>query len=397
LLAAAGVATVFGGVSAATAGDYGKVVIDDKAPIESAWTFCDTFNKMYFYKGDGFVKSARFLGRYQGQFISQQEDVNDTLNNGYHEYQHRRFRLGFEVELANDLTFYTEANIADGRELTQDRFINDFQDFYIEWEPSDDLLVRIGKQKQHITREDVESSKRIKSVERSAIVNEIAGARAWGAVVEFQTGEFRHEIGGWLYGGHRADPNWVDFSSNGGFNYNVAYPVSDTTTLHFDYVYADNGGGNFATEGDAATGFGPNYEHAFALGAEVEAGRFQMITDVIVALNRTESGALGRAGSIPPGNDTWGFYVQPSYDITEKLEAVFRYAYMDEGQEQRTQRFPTRQRVENYHTVYAGLQYFICGEKLKLMGGYEYASGDIFDSNNDVSGGSWQLAVRSYW
>ena len=87
----------------------------------------------------------------------------------------------------------------------------------------------------------------------------------------------------------------------------------------------------------------------------------------------------------------------PTYDITDKLEFVFRYAYMDSGREQRKQRFKVRQSAENYHTFYLGLQYFLCGEKLKLMGGYEIATGETYGTSDDLETGSWMLGVRSYF
>jgi len=386
------------------AGDYGKAIIDDKMPIE-AWEFCDIFKMGTLYEGDGFIKEVSLVGRYHGQYISGDEEINGVTNNGYHNWQHRRARLGIEIAMANDLTFSAEANVADGTGsrtgLINDSepFINDFQDFFLEWAPKDDFFIRVGKQKQHMTREDVESSKRIKTSERSPIVNEIAGARPWGVVVGFETGALSHQIGGWLYGGHADSPQWVDTSSGAGFSYNLAYELSETTNLYFDYVYADNNGGAGSSQGPAANGFGPAYEHAFALGTEFESGKFQLMSDLIYAANR-EAG-----GGIQAGNDTWGFYVIPSYDITDNLEAVFKYSYMAEGREQRPQRFgdnndgdrDARQSVENYHTVYAGLQYFICGERLKLMGGYEYATGDIFGTNNELNNGQWQLGVRSYF
>ena len=87
----------------------------------------------------------------------------------------------------------------------------------------------------------------------------------------------------------------------------------------------------------------------------------------------------------------------PTYEITEKLEAVAKYAYMDQGQNQRTQRFNVRQRVADYHTFYAGLNYYICGDKLKIMGGYEYATGEEFGTGTDITSDTWMLAVRTYW
>lgn len=374
----------------AHAGDQGKVVIDDKMPIE-AMSFCDIFDAGTLYEGDGFIKEIALHGRYHGQFISQREEVEGAPDNGFHEYQHRRFRLGFDIEMANDLTLVVEANIADSSGLTREVFFDEFHDLYLVWEPSDDFNISVGKLKHPFSREDIESSKRIKTIERSPVVNEIAGARPWGAVVGFTTGDYNHAIGGWLYGGHLDAPAWVDFSSNGGFSYNLSRDLSESTTVYLDYIYADNDGGASGSEGPAAQGYGPAYEHAVALGASYEKGRFELITDVIAGFNREGSGA------IPAGDDSWGFYVVPSYDITEKLEAVFRYAYLDSGREQRTQRFSVRQDVENYHTFYLGLQYFICGEKLKLMGGYEIATGESFGTSTGIDTGSWMFGVRGYF
>ena len=78
---------------------------------------------------------------------------------------------------------------------------------------------------------------------------------------------------------------------------------------------------------------------------------------------------------------------------------------MDSGREQRTQRFGhdgdgnrnARSNVENYHSVYTGLQYFISGENLKLMAGHEYAWGKLFGNDTDINTSSWQLAVRTYF
>lgn len=392
LLASAGTAAAFA-ASSLVAGDYGKAVIDDKMPIEGdPWTICDIFNYNTLYESDsGAIRGISLHGRYHGNFVSQQEDVGGVTNNGFHGWYHRRFRLAVEVEFANDLKLYAESNVPDFEGLTRGPFFDDFQDLYIEWEPSDEFFVRIGKQKQHFTREDIESSKRVKTVERSHIVNETAQGRPWGLVVGFETGDFSHEVGGWLYGAHAENPNWIDFDSNGGFSYNLGYDLNETTDLFFDYVYADNNGGATSAAGGSANNYGPAYEHAFALGAEYEQGRLEVMSDIVYALNRSAS------GGVPAGNDTWGFYIVPSYDISDNLEAVFRYGYMAEGRNHHTQRFPVRQAVENYHTFYVGLQYFICGEKLKLQGGYEYATGDLLGTTTSIDSGSWMFGVRAYF
>ena len=68
-----------------------------------------------------------------------------------------------------------------------------------------------------------------------------------------------------------------------------------------------------------------------------------------------------------------------------------------QGRKARPQQFDRRQNVEDYHTLYAGLNYYVCGDNLKIMGGYEYATGKVFGNPNtrDVDSGSWMLGVRT--
>lgn len=360
-------------------------------PIQAqAQELCDIFGKNTLFESeDGFVKKAKLHGRYQGQYISQEEDIDGT-DNEFDDWQNRRTRLALGLELDHDLSVYAEANFAKWLTDQDGPFFDAFHELVIEWKNEDSSLV-VGKTKQRFTIEDTESSKRIKTIERSAIANETGGARPWGAVYGFKAGGMKHDVGAWLYGAEERSPEWVDFDSNGGFSYNGSKKLNDTTELRIDYVYADNDGGNTGSEGDAANGFGPAYEHAFSVATKSEHGDIDLIVNGVYALNREGS------GDIPAGNDTWGFYILPSYELSDKLELVGRYAYMDEGREQRTQRFDERVEVENYHTVYGGLQYKICGDKLKVMGGYEYALGNLFDSDADIDTGSLQLAVRTYF
>ena len=77
---------------------------------------------------------------------------------------------------------------------------------------------------------------------------------------------------------------------------------------------------------------------------------------------------------------------------------------MDSGQNQRTQRFGAppgtgnnRQNVEGYHTLYAGLNYYLCGDNLKVMAGYELASGQLFGTTTDIDSGTWMLGIRTFF
>jgi len=390
-----------------------KVEVVDESPTVTPAKPWDIFTKNTLYKSDsGFIRGVKLKGRYHGQYISQDEDIGDVKDNEYDVYHHRRGRIQMDFDLDYNLSFGFDANIADGHgsrtALVRDdnSFINNFQTFNIQWKPSDDYYLIIGKDKQDITREDIISSRHIKTVERSAIVNEIGQQRPWGAQVGFFTKGIEHRLGAWVYGAQEDGPEWVDFRANKGASYNLSYPVKDDLSLHFDWNYVNNEGGLERARGDAAVGtFGSAYEHAFALGVDYEKGPFKVISDVIYGANREGVSASRGSAAIPAGDDTWGFYVLPSYKITDRLEGVFRYQYMDSGREQRVQRFGhdgdgdrnARLNVENYHSVYAGFQYFLSGENLKFMAGYEYAWGDLLKSDTDIKTGSWQFALRTYF
>ena len=406
LLASVGVAAVFA-AGTIVAGDYGKAVIDDKAPIESAWTLCDLFDNSTLYESDtGAIREISLNGRYHGQYISQSKDLGDQ-GIGYNNWQHRRFRLGLNVEFSNNVTLKTSADISDGSGsstgLTSGPFFNGWDEFYIDWEPKGELLqyVEIGKQKEAITREYSTSSRQILTVERSTIVNETTDMKPWGVTAGFKFFGMKHEFGGWIHGLDDNEPlgNWADFDSRGGFSYRGEVEITESTDLHLDYGFTNNSDGLASPQGSAGEVESSAYEHVLAIGTESEFGRLGLITDLIFGANREESGV------IPAGNDTWGFVVLPYYNITDKLQFVTKYAYMAEGREQRTQRFGEgvpnlqngRSRVENYHTFYAGLNYYICEHNLKLMAGYEYATGDEMGTGTDVSSDTWMLAIRTYF
>lgn len=392
------------GAASATAGEYGKAVINDKNPIvDTSW--CDLFKKNKLYEGDGFIKTVKFKGRYHGQWISQTEDTlagGVETTNGYHEFQSRRFRLGTEIEMENDLTFTASINVSDGsggagsHGLTYGPFFDDWDELNIAWEPSDEFYVIVGKSKQKITVENKMSSNSILTIERSAISNAVISNKPWGVAVGFEALGLSHEVGGWVTGadrdftGDRYD--WADFDSRGSLTYRNSFDFSESTEIQFGYQFTNNSDGFANPRGSADVSLGSAFEHVASLGTVSEFGRLGLITDVIYAANGMATGAL------PAGFDTAGVVIMPYYNITDDLQFVTRYAYMGEGREQRPQRYDVRQSVEDYHTFYAGLNYYVCKNNLKLMAGYEYATGDIYGSATDsVDTGTWMLGVRTSW
>lgn len=396
LLTGLGAITAISGGSV-VAGDWGKSVINDKAPIADAWSICDIFDYNTLYEGDGFVKSIELKGRYHGNLVSQTEDIGLT-HNGYHNYEHRRFRLGVAVEFQNDWSFEAVANIADGHGLTRGPFFNDWDTFVLSWAPSKTHYLTIGKEKQRITREYTTSSNSIQTVERSAITSEVAPGKPWGVTYGFEAFDIAHEVGAWVTGVDD-DMAWGRTDSRGSFSYRASFDLTEATKFHFDYAYANNSSGAADPRGNAAAHQVSVYEHVAAVGTVSKWDKLTLTTDLIFAANRNRQGGNAVRGdlAIPAGEDTWGLVILPTYDLTDKLQAVFRYSYMDSGREQRPQRYDVRANVENYHTFYAGLAYKVCGNNLKLLAGYEHATGDLFGGNRDIETGTWMLGLRTSW
>lgn len=378
----------------AFAGDYGKAIIDDEMPVEDPWTICDLFDYSTLYESDaGFIREVSLTGRYHGQWISASSDDDGSLGE-FNEFQSRRSRIGFEIGIFDNITFATEFNVTDSSgdsmEWQRGPFFNDIDTMLIEIE-GDGWDLWIGKDKFKVTREESTSSKRIKTIERSQITNEVVPGKPWGFNFGFATGDLEHVIGLGLTGSSEDDnraSGWglpTSDGSNAQFLYRLETGVSEATTLYLDYLYTNTGN---SSDDDIAS----SYEHVFALGTTNElSDRLKLTTDLIFGFNRDEQ------GGIDEGSDTWGLVILPTYDITEKLELVAKYAYMDTGRTQRPQRYADREEMTNAHSFYAGLNYYICGDKLKVMAGYEYLTADQIQDDDELSYDTWMLAVRTYF
>jgi len=96
---------------------------------------------------------------------------------------------------------------------------------------------------------------------------------------------------------------------------------------------------------------------------------------------------------------------QPTYDlIPKKLQLVARYTFANgdgpdsvtaQGRYERTAPDLTGSgRGETYHAAYLGAQYFIYGDKLKVLAGAEYADLDGGGNGGDYNGSTFLTGVR---
>ena len=106
------------------------------------------------------------------------------------------------------------------------------------------------------------------------------------------------------------------------------------------------------------------------------------------------------SGGDGTNSDVFGFYIQPTYDIIpKKLQLVGRYSYATSdgplgvvGQTRYEKKVAVNGGLgDAYHSIYGGAQYFIYGDKLKLLAGAEWARlendlGDSYDGFTLLTG-----------
>ena len=383
LAAGAGAAALLAG--SAFAGDA-KCVIDDKNPVPAPepWSICDLFDYSTLYKSDtGFFNKIALIGRYQGQWHNTDANQGDDAG-----WENRRFRAGLKLEFLDQFEFEGQFNL----NVDEGDFVEDVEDLTVSWEPNDDLYVTVGKQKAKVTREWSTTSRKIKTMERSQMVNQVVPDKLGGVVVGYHlTDALWAEVGGYTLD---VTDDWAlpEFNAGYGVSGRIGYDISEATEVRFDYLHMEQDPNNDT----------PPYDNVFSLNSESHWDAFGLVTDLIFATG-TDSARH---------DDAFSAVFMPTYKLTDKLEAVFRYTYStsDSATGIRLQKRYERAAADlnqygsDYNAFYFGLNYYICEDKLKLMTGAEYSSlgapavGSSHDKvSGDFDGWTYWAGVRLYF
>jgi hypothetical protein len=145
------------------------------------------------------------------------------------------------------------------------------------------------------------------------------------------------------------------------------------------------------------------YSWATALSAIYEKKNWGVITEAIYGDNGGANGLIPRRAG-----DFHAFVVMPWYWIIEdKLQAVVQYQYASSPESQGLQ-LPARYvraehenpavdvdngRGNEHHYLYAGLNYHLCRDRIKLMGGV--ALDDLTTRSGEVKALTYQVAFRT--
>ncbi len=322
------------------------------------------------YKNDAnpILEEFKLRGRYQGQYWDTDADQGSQSN-----WEDRRSRFGFDAKLF-------EKKIEIRADFQSNDGFNDFYDglvdAYIRWKPTSSLSFTLGKMKPLIGQYDfLESTNTQPTFERSQIFNQLGVNRATGFTAEGSLDEFSWRAG--IYsndtptntGGSGAFGDGEFGDLNGGISttLGVGYDLkeilhTEKADIHLDWLHSEREAGDFVL-----ARYDDIVSATFAVKQEAAAIVFE---------------SFFAAGGDGDDSDVYGFYVQPTYDIIpKKLQLVGRYSYANSAgplgviaQSRYEKPIATGgARGDNYNSFYGGVQYFIYGDKLKVLAGAEWA------------------------
>ena len=337
--------------------------IADKAPATVAATKEPSdFDKLWslatLYKSDAnpFIEELKLRGRYQGQYHWMDSNQGDADN-----WENRRSRLGFDAKLFDkQIELRLDAQSTDEFDPFYDRLV----DAYLKWRPSDAFSLTLGKQKPQIGYYDwLQSTNYQPTFERSQIFNQLKVDRTTGAVAEGKVDKFTYQAG--IYS-NEVDREFGHFEGGISYGAGLGYDLKESlglkkADLRLDWLHSD------LDKNDTVLS---KYKNLVSATLWLKDNRWSLVTEAFFA-----------TGGAP---DAFGFYVQPTYDlIPEKLQLVGRYSLstgdgaqsvsLQKRYEAEAPNLSAGGQGETYQSAYLGLQYFIYGDKLKVLAGAEYS------------------------
>ncbi len=380
------------------------------AASEEPTTFDKLWDHAVLYKDNTnpILEEFKLRGRYQGQYhaVKSVQGDDDT-------WEDRRSRFGFDAKLFNKKV-----------EIRADFQSNDhFEDFYdglvdayIRWKPVSWLGITAGKTKPLIGQFDwLESTNTQPTFERSQIFNQLGINRTTAITVEGTA-----DAWSWRAGVYSNDtPNgtgnsltkrppsgtWGDGEFghlDGGFSYSagVGYDFKSLLNLEkadfrFDWLHSDR-----QVDSDLVLN---KYDDILASTLWLKQDAASLVVEGYYATGASYKPLKGDTGN----GDVFGFFIEPRYDIIpEKLQIVGRYSFATgngdvslSAQSRYEQTAPDiipagKARGDLYQSIYLGFQYFIYGDKFKLLGGAEYAHLTGGPATDDYEGVTWLTGVR---
>jgi hypothetical protein len=396
---------------AATAGEEKDALPEIKQEPSNPGDWCEWLSNepvlIYQDKKNPWIDKFEISGRLHYQMGRVRGD--DVRGNSFDETfdEYRRARIETKIGFLNFFDAEIGVNLVDDR-----RFRND-PDNDLDWGydtfdsaifslnvdkligkgPFDDIKLHYGRMKLNVTEEVHTSSNKIMTVERSMLADKLGGAqsRPTGATLEFVKGDWTTVLG--VFSGED-DSEFIGGWNDGEFYYaSIQWEMNNDWRFVLDHVQNNQSGL------DDALG----YAQATSLAAIYEKKRWGVMLNLIHGDNGTNLNPL-RQG------DFHGAIVMPWYWIVkDRLQLVARYQYArsdePEGLRLDTRYVRALHSAPNpdldsgfgdeNHSFYLGLNWHLCGDNLKVMGGIAY---DTMSARTDtIDATTYLLAIRTYF
>ena len=360
--------TVLAGQTSAPA----KETVKEESIYDRLWSYPTL------YKNDdsSFLNELRIVGRFHGDVYN----VDSGL--GYDsDWRVRRLRLGLKAKFFHNLDLHVETDLDP---QFDNPWYSRLTDAYVAWKFCEAAKITIGKHSAKFTLDGGTSSNELITLERNNLSNNLWFTTEYisGVSLSGKVGGFQYNAG--YFSGGTETKEFGNFDEGHFALLSLGYDFAKQlgvkkALLRADYVYNDRNVESTATR---------PFENVGSLNFQFAQENWGFSTDL--------AAGTGYAGQ----SDVWGFVVMPWYNITKQLQLVARYTYMESDDPNgirlgRYENVMTSGKGNQYQEIYAGLNYYIYGHKLKVQTGFSYTMMD--DDANDggkYDGWSWTTGVR---
>lgn len=376
LLTVAAIGSLTGSSMAFEFDPFGTPSAEETAFFDKLW------GGFVLYKNDKnpLLEEFKLVGRYQGQYywVDSDQGTADA-------WEDRRFRFGFDAKMF-EKTIELRATFQSTDDF--DPFYNGLEDAYIKWKPNKNFTLTAGHFKPLIGYYDwVQSSDLQTTFDSSQVFNQLRVNRVLGVTAEGKAGDFSWQVGGYS---NDSDKEFGKFGGSYSFGAGVGYDAKacfgwDRADFRVDWIHSGHDKDDFLFT---------RYDDLVSATFWGEQGPWALVVEGF-----SGSGGEGKDG------DVFGFYIQPMYDIIPKrLQLLARYSYTTgDGPDSviRQTRYESEApsltgggRGDEYQALYLGAQYFIYGDKLKLVAGAEYAKLEGGGNGGDYEGVTYLTGIR---
>ncbi len=349
---------------------------------------------LYHNKANPLLQDLALVGQLQTQYAYGSDDSGnfgtaDRAKDGnWGDIEVRRFRLGLKGQLFGKLTFL---NLTDLNPDLSPRIYKRTPETYFTWTESDTFALSAGKTELKFNREQEYSSRDFLPFERSALGNmfyggELAGMWVCGKGIG----------GGWLYflGAYSNDreDEWSHFDGGAmvlakiGYNYTKA---TDFDLAEVKAQYLRNTDPGYAASANCLAS--PSYSDCISISNQLGKGPCGLTTEFLWG-----NGANGRP-------DVWGISAMPTYSFSEELQWITTFEVASSSGDNGVL-LPARYEAlspgagdksgDAYFAGYAGLNYYLHGQQMKLMSGVKYSYLDGGPGGGDFNGWTFLAGVR---